>query len=347
MNKKALIAMSGGVDSSVAAHIMKTSGYDISGAIMRLYEDEQTNFSQNINDAKSVCEKLNVPFHIFDMRRIFQKNVIESFVSQYRNGHTPNPCVTCNKLMKFKAFIREAKTLGIGTIATGHYARIEKAGDRYLLKKGRDANKDQSYFLYHLTQEQLSQTVFPLGDMLKDEIREIAFQNGFVNAEKKDSQDICFVPCGDYVKVIKEYSDPDFSNGSFVNTKGEIIGTHPGHIHYTIGQRKGLGTGFGERVYVLGKDPLENKVILGKNEELFSDTLTASDFNWIALQNPSGTIRAEAKIRYGAKEAPANVHILEDGRVEIVFDEPQRAIASGQAVVLYEGDTVIGGGTIE
>ena len=264
----------------------------------------------------------------------------------YEEGGTPNPCVVCNKKMKFGKFIDGAKEIGIETVATGHYARIEKSGDRFLLKRGTDLLKDQSYFLYHLTQKQLSHTVFPLGTMSKDEIREIAGENGFVTAHKKDSQDICFVPSGDYVSVIEKVTSKIFPQGNFMNTLGEKIGNHKGHIHYTIGQRKGLGMGFGEKMYVLGKDVSENEVILGPNNALFSDTLFANDFNWIVSDNPPEKLRADVKIRYGAKESPATVYVTGENSVRIEFDIPQRAIAPGQAVVLYDGDAVLGGGTI-
>lgn len=347
MNKKALIAMSGGVDSSVAAYIMKTSGYEISGAIMKLCDDFGEDSSQSVNDAKAVCERLGVPFYVFDYRDDFKNLVVDDFIRVYEEGGTPNPCVVCNKKMKFGKFIDGAKEIGIETVATGHYARIEKSGDRFLLKRGTDLLKDQSYFLYHLTQKQLSHTVFPLGTMSKDEIREIAGENGFVTAHKKDSQDICFVPSGDYVSVIEKVTSKIFPQGNFVNTLGEKIGNHKGHIHYTIGQRKGLGMGFGEKMYVLGKDVSENEVILGPNNALFSDTLFAYDFNWIVSDNPPEKLRADVKIRYGAKESPATVYVTGENSVRIEFDIPQRAIAPGQAVVLYDGDAVLGGGTIE
>ncbi|MBE7049627.1 MAG: tRNA 2-thiouridine(34) synthase MnmA [Ruminococcaceae bacterium] len=346
MNKKALVAMSGGVDSSVAAYLMKKEGYEISGAIMRLCDDFGEDSSSSVNDARMICERLDAPFYVFDYRDDFKTFVVEDFVRVYDEGGTPNPCVVCNKKMKFGKFIDGAKAAGIDLIATGHYARIEKSGDRFLLKKGLDSSKDQSYFLYHLTQNQLSHTLFPLGSMSKDEIREIAKENGFVTAHKKESQDICFVPSGDYVSVIEKVTSKVYPGGNFVNPAGEKIGNHKGHIYYTIGQRKGLGMGFGEKMYVLGKDAGKNEVILGSNHDLFSDTLFANDFNWIVSDNPPETFRADVKIRYGAKEAPATVYVTEKDCVKIVFDTPQRAIAPGQAVVLYDGDVVLGGGTI-
>ncbi len=346
MNKKALVAMSGGVDSSVAAYLMKSSGYDISGAIMRLADDFGEDSSQAINDAKAVCIRLGVPFHVFDYRDDFKTCVIDEFIKVYEEGGTPNPCVTCNKKMKFGKFIDGANEIGIDTVATGHYAKIEKSGDRFILKRGEDPLKDQSYFLYHLTQNQLSHAKFPLGSMSKDEIREIAKENGFVTAHKKDSQDICFVPSGDYVSVIEKVTSKVFPEGDFVNIFGEKIGNHRGHIHYTIGQRKGLGMGFGEKMYVLGKNVTKNEVILGNNNALFSGSLVANDFNWIISDNPPEKLRADVKIRYGAKEAPATVYVTDERTVRIEFDTPQRAIAPGQAVVLYDGDIVLGGGTI-
>ena len=354
MNKKLLIAMSGGVDSSVASLLASNDGFECSGATMRLYDDmasvsndELLSLDTPAHDALKVCQRLGIDFHLLDCRADFESKVINEFISAYERGDTPNPCVICNKQIKFGIFMDRAKEKGFDRIATGHYAICEKSGDRYLLKKGADASKDQSYFLYSLNQSQLSRTVFPLGGLTKDKIREIALENGFENASKKDSQDICFVPDGDYVSVIKKFTNKEYPKGNFVNTNGDIIGTHLGFINYTVGQRKGLGTGFGERVYVCSKNAATNEVVLGKNEDLFSSSLDACDFNWIATDVPTSSIRASAKVRYSAKEASVTVHPLSETKVHIEFDTPQRAIAKGQAVVLYDGDCVVGGGTIE
>ena len=345
MNKKALIAMSGGVDSSVAAFLTQKKGFECTGAIMRLY-DKSPSGDKDVSDARSVCEKLNMDFNVFDFRDEFKSMVIDNFIKAYEEGLTPNPCIECNKHFKFDRFLDKSTQLGMDYIVTGHYARIEKTGDRYLLKKGADETKDQSYVLYNLTQYQLSHTMFPLGSMTKSMIREIAVDNGLVNAAKKDSQDICFVPDGDYVSVIKEYSGKDYPDGDFVNTKGEVIGRHTGIINYTIGQRKGLGCGFGQKVYVIDKDADTNVVVLGKNEELFTKTVNAKQVNWIASDNMPDKFRAYAKIRYNSKEAPATIIQTDETMITIEFDEAQRAPAKGQSVVIYDGDIVIGGGVI-
>lgn len=343
MNKKALIAMSGGVDSSVAAYLMLEKGYDCAGATMRLYDKEG---SDDVGDAQKVCEKLGMDFHVFDLCEEFKTRVIEDFVRAYENCVTPNPCIVCNKHLKFTSFLEFAKKLSFDYMVTGHYARIEEENGRFLLKKAYDVTKDQSYFLYCLSQYQLSNTLFPLGNLTKDNIREIANSQELITARKRDSQDICFVPGGDYAKVICEFSGKTYPEGNFVNTSGKVIGRHGGIINYTIGQRKGLGTGFGERVYVCEKRLNTNEVVLGKNEDLFSSSLDAYDFNWIACDKPQSSLRLNAKIRYGAKEESATVFPVSDDKVHIEFDSAQRAIARGQAVVLYDGDTVVGGGTI-
>ena len=346
MTNKVLIAMSGGVDSSVAAYIMKRDGYNTSGAIMELLSSSIKDNADTL-DARAVCEKLGMDFYVLNMRDEFEKCVISSFINAYENGCTPNPCIECNRHLKFGKFLSEAQNLGIDNIATGHYAIIEKTGDRYYLKKGKDLSKDQSYVLYNLTQHQLSHTIFPLGEMTKEEIRAIAEEKGLITARKKDSQDICFVPDGDYFSFIKNYTQKDYPNGNFVNMKGEVIGTHEGIIKYTVGQRKGLGTGFGERVYVHHKNIATNEVVLSGNDELFSNELYATGFNWISFDKSPEKIKAYAKVRYSAKETPCTVHTLSDGEVYIEFDSPQRAIAKGQSVVLYDGDYVLGGGVIK
>lgn len=349
MKTKVLIAMSGGVDSSVAAYLMQQKGYECVGATMRLHDkfpnDENKNLS-DINDAKSVCSLLGIDFHVLDYREEFKKQVIERFISIYEKGGTPNPCIECNRYMKFGVFLDAAFDLGCEKMATGHYARIEEVNGRFLLKKAADEKKDQSYFLYSLTQNQLKRVEFPLGDMTKDEIRFLAAEKSFVSAHKSDSQDICFVPNGEYVCVIKNYTQKEYPQGDFIDTSGNKIGTHLGIINYTVGQRKGLGTAFGEKMYVKEKNPLKNIVVLGKNEDLFSSSLDADDFNWIAFDNPPPEFTAKAKVRYSAKEDDCTVFVTDKSKVHIEFTTPQRAIAKGQAVVLYHGNTVIGGGTI-
>ena len=349
MKTKVLIAMSGGVDSSVAAYLMQEKGFECIGATMRLHDkfhqDEEKNLS-DINDAKSVCNLLGIDFHVLDYREEFKKEVIERFISIYEKGGTPNPCIECNRYMKFGVFLDAALNLGCEKMATGHYARIEESNGRFYLKKAVDERKDQSYFLYSLTQEQLKRVEFPLGDMTKDEIRLLASKRGFVSAHKSDSQDICFVPDGEYVSVIKNYTQKEYPKGDFIDVSGKKIGTHLGIINYTVGQRKGLGTAFGEKMYVKEKNPLENEVVLAKNEDLFSHSLDACDFNWIVFDNPPQKLKAKAKVRYSTKESDCTVFVTGEKEVHIEFSEPQRAIAKGQAVVIYDGDVVLGGGTI-
>ena len=354
---KALIAMSGGVDSSVSAALMLREGHECIGVNMKLWggtlEDElgtKTCCSlRDAEDARSVCYKLGMKFHVFNFTEDFDREVIGRFVCAYEQGATPNPCIDCNKYMKFSRLYDRAKILGCDLIVTGHYARIEWSEDRgrWLLKKAKNVAKDQSYVLYFLTQEQLGRTRFPLGEFSsKDEIRAIAQAYGFITAKKQDSQDICFIPDGDYVNFLEGYTGKTYVPGEFVNTAGEVIGHHQGAIRYTIGQRRGLGQGFNGRAYVLRKDMENNRVVLGSNGELFSSRLIADSFNWSAIDTPAEPVRCKAKHRYQAKETPCTATVLPGGRVEIVFDEPVRALTVGQAVVLYDGDTVVGGGVI-
>jgi tRNA-specific 2-thiouridylase len=354
MNKKALIAMSGGVDSSVAAMIMKENGYDCIGATMRLFRNEVAGIPHekaccsldDTEDARSVAYSLGMQYYVLNFTDDFKTQVIDRFISAYESGATPNPCIDCNRYMKFDKLYRQAMMLGCSYVVTGHYARIEKENGRYLLKKAVDETKDQSYVLYFLTQEQLAHTQFPLGNMRKTEIRKIAEEHGFVNARKHESQDICFVPDGDYAKIIEMNTDRTYPCGDFIDCDGNILGEHKGIIRYTIGQRKGLGLSLREPMYVSRKSIIDNTVTLGKNKDLFSNELDATDFNWIAFDEPLEKIRVRAKLRYRQPEQWATVEPIGADTAHIVFDEPQRAIAKGQAVVLYDGNTVVGGGTI-
>jgi len=351
--KKAIIAMSGGVDSSVAAYLMKKNGFDCIGATMKLYDNENIGISSektccsldDIEDARSVALRLSMPYYVFNFKDEFKEKVIDKFISTYENGGTPNPCIDCNRYLKFEKLFQRMKELGFDYVVTGHYARVEEKDGWFYLKKGVDESKDQSYVLYSLTQEQLSHIMFPLGDYSKDEIRNIAQSQGFINADKKDSQDICFVPDGDYAKFIENFTGKTYPQGKFIDLKGNILGTHQGIIRYTNGQRKGLGVAFGQPMYVAGKSIEDNTVTLCTNEELFSNALIAEDFNWI-IPNPDNEINCKARVRYNMKEQDAVANVLDNGIVRVIFDKPQRAITKGQAVVLYDGDTVLGGGTI-
>ena len=342
--EKALIAMSGGVDSSVAAFLMLQAGFDCTGGTMKLL----CAASGDAEDARAVAARLGMDFHVFDMTGQFQQDVMDKFVRCYEEGLTPNPCVDCNRRLKFGALLDAALELGCDCVVTGHYCRIEKneASGRYLLYKAADGSKDQSYFLYSLNQHQLSHTRFPLGGFCKEDARKIAEAQGFINARKKDSQDICFIPDGNYLDFIRRYTGKDFPSGDFLDTSGKVVGRHHGAIGYTRGQRKGLGLALGQPVYVLGKNMENNTVTVGSNEALFGRELIADDWNFIPFDTLTSPLRCKAKARSRMAEQPATVHPMEDGRARVVFDEPQRALTTGQAVVLYDGDAVIGGGTI-
>ena len=352
MKKKALIAMSGGVDSSVAAFLMKEAGYDCIGVTMKLYDNEDIGMDQektccslsDIEDARSVAVKLGIPYYVFNFKADFKEKVIDPFIDSYRCGMTPNPCIECNRHLKFTQLHQKARELQCDVVVTGHYARITKDEQGYHLLKGKDAAKDQSYVLYSLTQEQLAHTCFPLGEYTKDETRRMAEEQGFFNAGKKDSQDICFIPDGDYRRFIEETTGQKSTPGNFVDQEGNVLGIHKGYYCYTIGQRRGLGISAPQSLYVVEIRPEKNEVVLGSNEDLFHSHLTADHFNWIEQVGPDEIIKA--RIRYHQTEKEATVRVLEDNRVEVDFLEPQRAITKGQAGVLYRGDAVAGGGRI-
>ena len=353
---KVLVGMSGGVDSSVCAHLLQKQGYDVAGATLKLFDNKDIGLDEkapcssdnDVRDAKSVAEKLGCEHYVFEYKDDFKKHVIKNFTQCYVDGMTPNPCVQCNKNIKFGKMLDEAKKLGFDYIATGHYARIDRDEEtgRWLLKKGADPTKDQSYVLYVLTQEELSKTIFPLGDMSKTEIREIAEHEGLVTARKKDSQDICFIKDGDYAGFLQNVMGVKTKQGDFLDTEGNKIGTHKGIIHYTVGQRKGLGQTFGKPVYVLDKDKKTNSVTLGSNDELFADGMFVSDVNLISVESIVEPLRVTAKARYSMKETEATIYPPKDGVYTVEFDEKQRAITPGQAAVFYHGDIVVGGGTI-
>lgn len=355
MNNKALIAMSGGVDSSVAAYLMKERGFDCTGATMKLFQANTLGISDehscctlsDIEDAKNVCDSLGISHIVLDFSQKFKEKVIDNFIYAYENGATPNPCIECNRHLKFATLFDSAEKLGCDLVVTGHYVRTcydEKSG-RYILKKALDSTKDQSYVLYSLSQSQLAHAVFPLGEMEKTKVRELAGQCSFINASKKDSQDICFVE-SDYANFIESVTKKSYPSGSFIDKDGNILGTHKGIIRYTVGQRKGLGLSFEQPMYVTKVDKETNTVTLGLHEELFSSSLIADDVNLISVSEIKEPMRVKAKVRYRQPEQSATITQISPTRVSVKFDEPQRAITKGQAVVFYDGDTVVGGGTI-
>lgn len=356
MNKKVLIAMSGGVDSSVTALLIKQAGYECMGATMNLFQNEDIGLpleksccsAADISDAKNVCKRIGIEYRVFNLQEKFKENVIDRFVAAYENGATPNPCIDCNRYMKFGRLLERAEDLGFDSVATGHYAQVsfDETSGRWLLKKAADVRKDQTYVLYSLTQEMLARCVFPLGSLTKDEVRQIAADNGFENAGKAESQDICFVKGQDYAEFIEFYTGKVYPPGDFIDLQGNAIGCHRGLIRYTIGQRKGLGVAFGEPMYVYDKDPVKNTVTLARDNELFTRELEATDINLISVPEIKGEMRVAARARYNQKEQPAVVMQTAPDSIHVIFDEPQRAIAKGQAVVLYDCDTVVGGGTI-
>ncbi len=357
MAKKVMAAMSGGVDSAVAALLLLEQGYEVSGVTLKLFSNDDIGLDavtrtccslSDVEDARSVCHKLGIEHFVYNFGDRFDRDVIGRFADCYLSGRTPNPCIDCNRYIKFDALLERALLLGFDHIATGHYARIgyDEAAGRYLLKKSADTAKDQTYVLYNLTQEQLKHTLFPLGGMTKSAVRALAEKNGLVNAGKPDSQDICFVPDGDYGHFIEDVLGRASPPGDFVDTKGNVLGRHKGLIHYTVGQRRGIGLSFDRPKYVVAKNAETNTVVLGDEEDLYADTMNVHDLNLISVAGLDRPYRAEVKTRYSQKAAPATLYPPAGGVMRVVFDRPQRALTPGQSAVFYDGDTVIGGGII-
>ena len=356
--KKVMVGMSGGVDSSVAAMLLREQGYDVMGVTLKLFSDEDISEAQkegktccalsDVEDARSVAYRLGFEHLVFNFKDNFREHVMKQFADSYLCGRTPNPCIECNRHVKFDKMLRRAMELDYDYIATGHYAvnEYDEKSGRYLLKRPKDRSKDQTYVLYSLTQEQLSHTLFPLGTLEKTQVRELAEKAGLVNSNKPDSQDICFVPDGDYAGFIKRFTGADVPHGNFVDTEGKVLGEHKGIINYTIGQRKHLGISLGRPAYVVKKDVASNTVTVGGEADLYTKSLVADDFNLISVPELTAPMRVTAKTRYSQTEQPAVVSYLGDGKYLVEFDEPQRAVTSGQAVVIYDGDVVVGGGTI-
>ncbi len=345
--KKALIGMSGGVDSSVAAWLTLKEGLDVTGATMRLH-DFRCGGADDAMDALAVAQKLGIPHTILPFQPQFAQSVIEDFVRCYESGLTPNPCIRCNARLKFGAMLDWALEQGFDYVVSGHYAQILRDADtgRYLLTKAQDRTKDQTYFLACLDQRQLAHIRFPLGQLSKTQVRQIAEEQGFLTARKRDSQDICFIPDGDYAAFLRRHTGKDYPQGDFLDLSGRVVGTHKGAVCYTKGQRRGLGLAMGTPVYVCGKDMARNTVTVGPNEALFSSGLLADSWNWYPFPALAEPRRVTAKIRHSQTEQPATVYPMEYGTARVEFDTPQRAVTPGQAVVLYEGENVLGGGTI-
>jgi tRNA-specific 2-thiouridylase len=365
---KIAIAMSGGVDSSAAAAILKEQGHELVGFTMQLWNQRRgISVDENgeplpsrccslddVYDARRVAEELGFPFYVLNLEKEFERDVVQPFVNSYLNGETPIPCVACNSRLKFASLDKLATSLGCEKVATGHYARVEfdEATNRYRLLRGRDPNKDQSYFLWELTQDQLSRAMFPLGELSKSDARQAARDSQLAVAEKKESQEICFVPDGDYAGFIDRYLAAEQQTGrlhgagEIVTSDGAVIGTHGGIHRYTIGQRRGIGIADARPLYVLAVEPQKNRVVVGYDEQLLTDEFTAANVNWIALDQPSEPVRAEVRVRYRHTAAPATIMPAANNQAMVKFEEPQRAITPGQATVFYRGDEVVGGGWI-
>ena len=352
MKKKVLVGMSGGVDSSVAAWLLQRQGYEVIGATMKLWEEETGDSRccglDDVNDARMVCHALGIPHYVLNCKAPFRREVVEPFIAEYRQGRTPNPCILCNRHLKFDAFLRRALEIGCDYIATGHYARVmrELKTGRHLLCQGKDPKKDQSYVLYTVTQGVLSHLLLPCGEYTKEEIRRFAAESGLPVAKKPDSQDICFVPDGDYASFVEAAAGERSLPGNFVSPEGTVLGRHKGIIHYTVGQRKGLGIALGYPVFVLEIRPETNEVVLGNGEQTLSRYVRANRINFMSVPGLDKEMRVWAKIRYNHKGAWCKVRMSGEDEILCEFEEPQRAAAPGQAVVLYDGEVVLGGGII-